>query len=250
MYAEAAEKAARFIFREMVDDQGRLLHRFREAETAITAHADDYAFLIFGLLYLYRATFDPAYLKKAIVLQERMVKDYWDDRAGGFFLSAEAGDELPLRPKELYDGAIPSANSVSFFNLTILSRLTGDAKWERQAAELSSAFAGSVSQHPTAYTFFLLALELMRGRSREVVIVGEPDSPQTQQLLAVLDEIFLPHAVVLLKSKQSGPALGEVSEFTGALTPREGNPAAYVCSNYSCRQPVTDPRALKDLLSA
>jgi len=248
-YAEAAEKAARFILKRMSDEQGRLMHRFREAETAIAAHADDYAFLIFGLLYLYRATFNPAYLKKAIQLQERMVKDYWDDREGGFFLSAAAGDELPLRPKELYDGAIPSANSVSFFNLVSLSRLTGDVKWEHKAAELSRAFAGSVSQSPTAYTFFLLGLELARGRGREVVVVGEPDSPITRQMLTVLNGIFLPHAVVLLKSKQFDPELSEVAKFTGALASRQEVPAVYVCSNFSCRQPVSDARALKDLLS-
>ena len=159
-YADAARKTAEFVLNKMRDSKNRLLHRFRKGESAIIAYADDYAFMVWGLVNLYRATLEPAYLKVAVELQIELIRDFWDDREGGFFLTAKSENELPLRPKELYDGAIPSANSVSLFNLINLSRLTRDVKWEHKALELSRVFAGTVKKNPSAYTFFLMALDL------------------------------------------------------------------------------------------
>jgi len=170
-YAKAAERAARFIIDNLRKKDGRLFHRYREEEIAIEAHADDYAYLILGLLELYAATFDPDFLEQAASLQKQMVSDFWDEAHGGFYFTAEGAEELPVRPKELYDGASPSANSVSLFNLLRLSRLTGDPVWEKKAAELTRAFSGSVNKQPTAFTYFLIGFDFAVGQGREVVIV-------------------------------------------------------------------------------
>ena len=159
-YAEAAERTARFILNTLRDSDGRLFHRYREEEIAVEAHADDYAYLILGLLELYATGFDPYYLEEAVCLQEKMLADFWDASSGGFYFTAKhAAKELPVRPKELYDGALPSANSVSLLNLLRLLRLTGDPIWENKASELTRAFAGTVRKQPTAFTCFLVGVD-------------------------------------------------------------------------------------------
>ena len=153
-YGEIARKAVQFILSKMKDGNGRLFHRFRDGEIAIHAQATDYAFLIYGLISLYQATFDLAFAEDAVNLQESMINEFWDDENGGFYTTGGISDELPVRPKELYDGAVPSANSVAFYNLLCLSRLTGNPKWEEKAQTLVRAFAGTIKAQPTALTFF------------------------------------------------------------------------------------------------
>jgi uncharacterized protein YyaL (SSP411 family) len=158
-YTVIAEKSVKFIFQNMMDEKGGLLHRFRDGEVAIPATAEDYAFFTHGLLELYGTTFNPSYLESAIQFTDIMIKDFWDTEAGGFFLTDKTANDLPIRPKELYDGAIPSANSVSLFNLLRLSRMTGDSKWEDLANELTEAFSGTVKSQPTAFTYFLMGYD-------------------------------------------------------------------------------------------
>ncbi|MFZ1200365.1 MAG: thioredoxin domain-containing protein [Desulfobacterales bacterium] len=141
-YKDAAVRAAHFALEKMRGADGRLFHRYREKEVAIDGHAEDYAFLIFGLVELYRTTFDPLYLKESLALQKRMLEDFRDDRNGGFYTTSQANHELPVRPKELYDGAIPSVNSMALYNLLCLARLTGDPKWEEEAPALVRSFSG------------------------------------------------------------------------------------------------------------
>ena len=112
-YTDAAKGAAEFILANMRKSDGRLYHRYRQGELAIKAQASDYAFFIFGLLELYQATFKPEYLREAITLQHLLLDDFWDNENGGYYTIAETAQDLPVRPKELYDGAIPSANSAS-----------------------------------------------------------------------------------------------------------------------------------------
>jgi uncharacterized protein YyaL (SSP411 family) len=158
-YAQAARNAAEFILTKMRDSNKQLFHRFREGELAIEAQASDYAFLINGLISLYQATFDLTFAEEAVDLQKQMLDRCWDAQNGGFFSTTKESQELPVRPKELYDGAIPSANSVSLSNLLSLSRLTGNPKWEETAQRHVKAFSGTVQAQPAAFTFFLMGLE-------------------------------------------------------------------------------------------
>ncbi len=239
-YATAARKAARFILTNMKDKNGELLHRFREEEAGIPATANDYAFLIRGLLELYRSLFDPDDLEQAIGLQELMLAKYWDEKSGGFFLTAAEHHELPARPKEIYDGALPSANSVSLLNLLHLSRLTGNMKWENRAVELARAFSGTVSAYPSAYTYFLLGTDFITGTAREVVIVGEPEAADTHAMLAALNRRFAPHQVLLLKTPQNAETLSKIAQFTAELKAVDGKATAYICTNFACSSPTTE----------
>ncbi len=245
-YARAADKSARFILTKMRDNNGKLFHRFRDGELAIEAQAADYAFFINGLLNLYQATFDLTYAEEAATLQKTMLRDFWDDTKGGFFSTANQSAELPVRPKELYDGAIPSANSVSLLNLLWLSRLTGDPKWDTKAHDQVRAFAGTVKSQPTAFTYFLLGVDFAIRPGQEVVISGEPDTSNAQKLLAALNLNFTPNKVTLLKSDQNAERLAKFAGYTDGLQLIKGQATAHVCKGFACKEPTTDVQAMVD----
>jgi hypothetical protein len=157
-YQDMAETAADWVLNHMRDASGRLLHRHRQGESGILAHADDYAFLIHGLLSLYQAKPNQVYLSEAIGLQMRLEADFSDETEGGYFSSASTENDLPIRPKEIYDGALPSANSVSLSNLVTLAEMTHEPIWKKKAESQARAFMGTVREQPQAYTFFLHGL--------------------------------------------------------------------------------------------
>lgn len=160
LYARIASKAADFILSALSDAEGKLFHRFRDGEAAVSAHADDYVFMISGLLALHEATNDVKWLNEAIRLQAILNENYLDKDHGGFF-KTENNHDLPVRPKEVYDGAMPSANSASLVNLSAFYRLTGDKIWLNQAANLARSFFGSVKAQPSAFTFFITGLDTL-----------------------------------------------------------------------------------------
>jgi uncharacterized protein YyaL (SSP411 family) len=169
-YADAALKAITWIQSHLVDDSGNLWHRYRDGRLAVTGKATDYAFLIMGLIELYRSTFQTEMLEWALDLQNKMDRDFWDVDQGGYYLTAAAENELPVRPKEIYDGALPSTNSVALSNLLLLSRLTGNSRWEERAHALTQAFATPVAQQPAVFTHFLNGLDMALQPGQEVVI--------------------------------------------------------------------------------
>jgi uncharacterized protein YyaL (SSP411 family) len=159
-YADAAEKAAHFILNTLRDASGNLLHRYRDGEAAIPANACDYAFLIHGFIELYHAASDPVWLDASVSLQNQMITDFWDSEHGGFFLAGFRSRDLPVLPKDMYDGAIPSANSVSLHNLLRLSKLTGNSDWNARAEQLLRIFSDPVRSNPTAYSYGLIGIDL------------------------------------------------------------------------------------------
>jgi uncharacterized protein YyaL (SSP411 family) len=247
-YAQAAEKAAQFILTRMQAADGRLYHRFREGELAVEAQAADYAFLIHGLLNLYQATFNLSYAENAVALQEKMLADFWDNTDGGFYSTANEGEALPVRPKELYDGAMPSANSVSLLNLMWLSRLTGDAAWDNRAQEQLRTFAGSVKAQPTAFTFFLLGVDFALRPGQEVVIAGDPEKSDARQMLEALNLNYAPHKVALVKSDQNAERLAKFAGFTDGLQLVEGKASAHICKGFACKEPTSNVQDMVDRL--
>ena len=243
-YAEAARKAAQFILSKLKDGNGRLFHRFRDGDLAVHAQAADYAFLIYGLISLYQATFDLAFAEDAVNLQESMINEFWDDENGGFFTTGKGNDELPVRPKELYDGAIPSANSVAFYNLLCLSRLTGNPKWEEKAQTLVRAFAGTIKAQPTALTFFLTGLDFALRPGQEIVITGEPEEADVHKLLSTLNFYFTPNKVTLVKSDQNADRLTRFAGFTDGLQVIQGETMTHLCRNGSCTGSSSDMKAV------
>ena len=249
-YAEAAAVAAHFIHEKMTV-LGNLQHRSAEGEVTIPAFLDDHAFLIWGLLELYEATFEAGLLSRATGLTEDVIRGFWDEKAGGFFFtSADLHKDLPLRRKELYDGALPSGNSVMVSNLLRLGRLLGRPDLEAKAGRLIEVFSGKISPYPAAYTQLLCGLDFALGPGREVVVVGRTGAPDTRALFDVLRKEFIPNTVVLFRpAEESDPEIVKLAPFAAAMRPLADKATAYVCSNYSCERPTTEPVELRSLLT-
>lgn len=250
-YAAAAKKAADFALSELVDDDGRLLKRWRGGEAGLTAHLEDYAFLTWGLLDLYETNFDPRYLEEAVRLTDATVEHFWDDAEGGFFMTADDSEELLVRAKKLYGGAIPSGNAVSLLNLARLHRMTGEARFEEKAEALVMAFSGEIEPQPFAYPLVLCGLDLLFGPSKEIVISGDPTAPDTQAMLAELRRPFLPNKVVLLRpstDENAAARLAQLAPFTETQISVEEKATAYVCENFACQLPTTDLKKMSELL--
>ncbi|MEE8640415.1 MAG: thioredoxin domain-containing protein, partial [bacterium] len=244
-YADAAARAADFILANVRDGDGRLYHRHRDGEAAVAGFLDDYAFLTWGLLELYEATFDVRYLKAALELARTTVDLFWDERNGGFFYAAAGAEGLIVRRKEVYDGAVPSGNAVAALNFLRLARLTGDTSWEEKAAATTRAFSGTVAKAPASFTFMMTALEFALGPSREVVVVGDPAADDTREMLRALGGAYVPGAVVVFRpAGDDEPEIVELAEYTRGLSQVSGRATAYVCERFSCRAPTNDVREM------
>jgi uncharacterized protein YyaL (SSP411 family) len=247
-YAAAAKKAVEFIRRHL-NPGGKLHHRYAEGEAAVPAFLDDYAFLIWGLIELYETGFEPDSLAWALHLTDHLMGHFWDEAGGGFFFTSGENQDMPLRRKEIYDGAVPSGNSVMVENLLRLGRLTGRTELDKKADEIAAAFAGKISQMPAGHTQFLCGLLFALGPAHEIVIVGRPEAPDTQRLLEPLWRKFLPRKTVLFRpADEESPPIVELAPYVKTMTMLEGRAAAYVCSHFRCEKPTTDPRHMLELL--
>jgi uncharacterized protein YyaL (SSP411 family) len=248
-YEEAAAKALLFITDRMRARDGRILHRYRDGEASIPANLDDYAFLVWGLIELYEATFDTRFLAQALRLNRDQLAHFWDEAEGGFFFTPDDGEELLLRQKDAYDGAVPSGNSAAMLNLLRLARMTGDADLENKANQLGRALSGKVEQFPAGFTQLLCALSFALGPSHEVVLAGVPESEELQVMLKALRSRFIPEKVVLVRREgEEGPPLPELAPFLRSYQSSEGKAAAYVCSNNACALPTSSLSRMLQLL--
>jgi uncharacterized protein YyaL (SSP411 family) len=240
-YAKASRKAADFVLTRLRDGDGRLLKRVRQGKAGLPGHLEDYAFMVWGLLDLYEATFDLDYLEHAVALNETMLTHFWDADAGGLFLTADDGEQLLVRAKEIYDGAIPSGNSVAVKNLGRLARMTGNTEYEERAEQIVKAFSGQVKRAPYGYNQLLCGVDFALGPTFEIVIAGTAPSPEANPMITALREQFVPGSVVLYRPEGDGAKrLAAVADFTGAMSVRDGAPTAYVCQNFACNQPTTE----------
>jgi uncharacterized protein YyaL (SSP411 family) len=249
-YLHAARQAIDFILARLRTADGRLLHRYCKGEAGVAGNLDDYAFFIWGLIESYEAGFDPADLREAIAHQE-IVGLHFRDADGGCFATPDDGERLLLRMKEGQDGAIPSGNALTMMNLVRLGRMTGDHRKEEEAERISRAFAGSLTQFPSAHAQWMVALELLVTPSLEVVIAGRPGSEEKAKMLEVIRRRYLPHLSLLFRDEGEGsPEISDMAPFTEGMRSLDGRTTAYLCANFSCRNPVTDPDELADLLDS
>jgi len=246
-YVEIAEKTAEFIFQKLRTENGKLLHRFRQGEAGIPANIDDYSFLIAGLLDIYEASIKITFLKSAIELNQTLLNSFWDNTNGGFYFTADDSEKLISRQKEIYDGAIPSGNSVALLNLLRLGRLTGDTIYEEKANQLVRAFSNAVKNSPIAFSQFLASLDFAFGPSKEIVIIGKKDNSESEKVLNFIREKFIPNKVILFKEEE-GQALADIAKFTIDQKPLNGKTTVYVCENFNCKMPVTELKELEKLL--
>ncbi len=246
VYQQAA-RTAEFIRSTLYIDGKGLLHRYREGNAGLQANLDDYAFLVWGLIELYQAGFDRNHLTWALELQDLTIEKFWDAENGGFFFSPFDGEPLIARNKEVYDGATPSGNSVALSNLLRLGRLTGRTEYEEKADRILRWFAPPILNHPSGFTAFLSGLSFSVGPAHEIVIVGQKGQEDTEVLLRVIRETYLPESVLLLKEPDDDQ-VAHIAPFTEYMKALNGRAAVYVCQNYQCNQPLDDPAALRDLL--
>ena len=249
-YAIAAKRAADFILENVRSPEGRLLHRYRDGEAALTAHLDDYAFFIYGLLELYEATFDVNCLKTALELNEDLIQHFWDNN-GGFYFSADDSESLLVRQRYIYDGAIPSGNSVAMLNLLRLGRVTANTDYEEKAARIGRSFFASISQLPSACTQLMVAVDFAVGPSYEVVIAGDSQANDTKKILEAIRGQFVPNKIVVLRPiDMKLPPIDDISRFTKHHSSVDGKATAYICHNYNCQLPTTDISIMLGLLNS
>jgi len=247
-FVGAASDAASFLLASSRDESGGLLHSYFGGKAEVPAFLDDYAFLVWGLVELYQASFQERWLEQAFSLTDRMVELFWDGERGGFY-STRAGSDLVARPREGYDGAVPSGNSIAAWDLLLLSRISGRPDLEKKAQETLRAFSGDMSRAPEAFTRMLGALDFALGPSYEIVLVGDPAEIAQDPMTLALRSEYLPNAVVLFRpSNAEAPPITTLAEFTLHQRSLNGETTAYVCTGRACKEPTTDVGRMLELL--
>jgi uncharacterized protein YyaL (SSP411 family) len=245
-HLESATRAAAFARATFWRPQTRtLLRRYREGDVAIEACAEDYACLVWGLLELFQAGGDPGWLEWALELQRRQDELFWDDRAGGWYATAGTDPSVIVRMKEDYDGAEPSATSVAAWNLMGLAQLTGDAGLRARVERTFRGAAARMAGAGRSVPMMMAALSAWHAGVQQVVIVGEPGRADTEALKRAAGARYLPFAVVVpLAPGDRQRRLAAMAPLLASMEPRHGRATAYVCRDFACQQPVTDPEAL------
>lgn len=244
-YIEFAKSAEEFISKNLITNKGELLHRFRNGKSSINATLDDYAFLIWAEIELYEATLLYQYLEKAKTLTDIMIELFNDKNNGGFFLSSKLEDPLPVKIKEVYDGAMPSGNSVALFNLIRLWKYYQLPEYKRTIEASLSFFSYKLNQNPSAYTHFLSSLLLYFAPSIEIIIVNDKKDDQIQEILNLINEYFIPNKIIFFKELNCS---NKNFEFLDNYKKINNKPTIYLCSNYSCKKPTDNFEELKELL--
>jgi uncharacterized protein YyaL (SSP411 family) len=238
-YLKAAVKAAGFILEKMKSENGTLYHRYAKGEKAIDGFLDDYAFFAWGLLEIYEACFEEAYLQAALELTKTMTSRFWDENDGGFYFTAKGSENAVPRRKQVYDGALPSGNSVALLNLLRLALLTGDPAYEDIASRLLNVFSEDVQRAPAAHTFLLVGVDFAVGPAYNVILVGAADEDGVQSMLEALKAAYLPNVVVSLR-QPSRAGLG--------YEKIEGKATAYVCRGQTCMPPTNKIEKMLELV--
>jgi len=247
-YSEVAIKSYSFIEKYLTEKDGRLIHRFRDGESGLPAHIDDYAFMINASLDLYETTFEIEYLKRAIKLNDILMKAFWDEQSGGFYFTSSTSEELIARQKDVYDGAVPSGNSVALLNLIRLSRFTSNIYFEKKAYVIVKYFSGYVSKSPSAFCMFMCGLDFLFSASTEVVIVSDNKDILAIKGINLIRSVFNPNKVVILKFDNTTTDYSELLSFTNYMKMKDNNTTFYVCRDYTCNQPVNSLIELEKLL--
>jgi uncharacterized protein YyaL (SSP411 family) len=243
----AAERAARFIKTHMWD-AGRqvLLRRYRAGAAAIDGYAEDYAFLIFGLLELFQSGGDAQWLEWALALQQRQDASFWDPAGGGWFSTTGEDPSVLVRMKEDYDGAEPSPSAVGAWNLLALHHLTGDARHRDRAVQVLAGFAGRLTTLGRAVPMMAAALSIAHAPAEQIVVVGPAASEETLALWSAAHAKYRPFStVVLVDPGARQDQIAAHMPWIAAMATRDGRAAAYVCRDFACEAPTTDPDALK-----
>jgi uncharacterized protein len=243
---DAASRAAEFLLQRVVDASGRLLHRYRDGEAAITGFADDSVFLSWGLLELYEATFEPRWLAEAIRCMDDALSRFWDPSAGGFFQTADGAAGVPgSRSRPLIDGVIPSANSAGAYVLTKLAEITAREKYRAHAESIIRLYPREAPANGLSFAFFLSALDFFLGPSFQVVVAGNPEDQEARAMLRHLNRRYLPNvSVVFRPTGEQASEIVRIAPYTASQNLVNGKATAYVCMGWACELPTNDPAVM------
>lgn len=247
-YLDAAEKAMHFVQNSLTNETGGLRVRYRDGEAAGTGGLDDYAFTVWALLNLYDATYNADYLEQAAELNQQMLDRFYDRENGGFYLSAGDAEQLIYHPKETYDGAVPSGNSVAAFCLFRLAALTGNPDLQETADQQLRFMAGAAQEFPAGHSFALIAAMAALYPAREIVCVVKDDDDR-ERVKSLMRKKMMPSTTVLVKSAANAGQLESIAEFTKEYHLKDGRSAYYVCENHACSPPVCELEELDKKLS-
>jgi hypothetical protein len=243
-YVDAAACAADFVLTHLRDGGGRLQRSWRNGRVSGKAYADDHALMADACLTLYETTFELRWYEQARALADDLLRLFHDEARGGFFQTGADAEALVVRPKELYDNAVPSGNSVAADVLQRLALLTGEASYERAGVSALRLVRDGMMRAPTGFGHALSAADLYLSAAREVAIVGPPEEPATRALAAeVTVRRFLPNHVLAVAAPNDR-ASGKAVPLLADRPMVDGQPTAYVCERFVCELPVTEPEAL------
>ncbi len=249
-YYDAASRAADFVLSRMQED-GRLLRSCRDGRAHLMAYLDDHAFLIDALLALYEASGCLRWLEEADRLMAIVLEFFWDDEHGGFFFTASDHEQLIVRSKLASDNAIPSGNSVMVSNLLRLGVLLDRSDLRDKAGRTLALYGSAAAQSPFGHERLLAGLDAWHEGFQEIALVGDLASPLAGRLLRVVHESYIPNKVVALLDP-AWPDAAQIAERVPLLTgkqPLRGNPTVFVCRDYACQSPTSDPATLRSQLT-
>jgi len=248
-YIQSAQGATDFIQSKLYDPQnGTLMHRYREGDAGINGFLDDYTNLIQGLIDLYEASFRVPDLTWAITLQETQDRLFWDAKGGGYFQTPPGDKSILVRMRDAYDGAEPSANSIAAMNLLRLAEMANRPAWLEKADQAFQAFSPQIERAPETLPQMMAAVDFALSKPRQVVIAGNRTRQDTQALLNVVNQRYLPNKVLFVVDDASGQQLAGWLPFIQGMHPIDGKATAYVCENYTCKLPTSDPERVAALL--
>lgn len=249
-YLKRAVEAFTFIENHLVKDNSHLYLRWRKGESGIEGQLDDYAFYAWSLLELYDSTYDILYIKRAVEIARLMITLFYDEEKSGFYMYAKDSEQLISRPKELYDGAIPSGNSVAGLVLERLAKLTADPIWMDYSVQQLTFLAGNNKDYPAAHTFSMLAMLKELYPSKELICVTSKNEVP-DNLSKIRADLHQLNVTVLVKTQTNEKELSKIAPFTADYEiSTEHEETYYLCENFSCKAPVHTLEALQQLLAA
>ena len=248
-YRAVAENNARFILDKLRRD-GLLLHTYKDGHAKHLAFLDDYAFIASGFVTLYEATGNIEWMEEASAIVERMIDEFWDEEDGGFYYTGKSGEQLIVRTKDYFDNATPSGNSVAADVLLRLAVLTENETYQRKATSIFRLVRDMTARYPSGFGCLLGALDFYFSTPKEIVIIGDPASPETRALVREVWKNHLPNKVVAQVHDDDHARALAIVPLLRERRMIEGRATAFVCQNYACQQPVTSPADLAAQLSS
>lgn len=245
-YLRSAQRAADFILNTLYNPTHHtLLRRYRDGEAGIEGKLDDYTFFVQGLLDLYEASFEPKYFTAAVALTQTMMSLFEDREHGAFFSASENDKSVIIRMKEEHDGAEPSPNSIAALNLLRLAQMTDRSDFRQSAERTLQFFSQLLNKAPSYMPQMLVALSFYLRKPKQIILAGDRQAPEMTALRRVIDKQYLPNKVLIHASNETAKEMPFLKNIVQSSTEQ---PTAFVCIDYACQLPTSDPKVLENLL--